>query len=210
MKFTEWLKKKREERRATPKIPLSFWYKFYLVLVLIISLSLVLLWPTQLSALWFELWMLILKFLQTPIHFQLWWFIPFEFFVAWLGWLLMPIVDLPYPDRRVFWKRRHYRYDTIYFELWNGETLAVDIRNLRKKGLRYTAKRPLGCTKMGNTIICESENLEITQSEMCWQQLRIMAEAKKKAEDELARRKTRLTTKEIQEVGKAFHGGEKQ
>ena len=210
MRFTEWLKRKREERQAMPKIRLSFWYKFYLALVLIISLSLVLLWPTQLSALWFELWMLILKFLQTPITFQLWWFVIFVFLVARFGWYLVPVVDMPYPNRAVLWKRRHYNYDVIYFELWNGETLAIDIRNLRKKGLRYTALQPLNCGKHGNTTICESASLEITQNEVLWRQLQVEASARKKAEDELARRKARLTTKELQEIGKAFRGGEKE
>lgn len=210
MKFKEWLNRKREERQAMPKIPLSFWYKFYLVLVLIISLSLVLLWPTQLSALWFELWMLILKFLQTPITFQLWWFVIFVFLVARFGWYLVPVVDLPYPGMARMWKRRHYNYDEIYFEFWNGEGLKVDIRNLRKTGLRYTALQPLECGKHGNIYICESASLEITQNEVLWRQLQVEASARKKAEDELARRKTRLTSKELQEIGKAFRGGEKE
>ena len=210
MSFKEWLKSKKAERQAMPKIPLSFWYKFYLVLVLIISLSLVLLWPAELSALWFELWMLILKFLQTPIVFQLWWFVPFMFFVAWLGWLIVPVVDMPYPDRRLMWKRRDYNHDVIYFELWNGKTLMVDVQNLRKRGLRYTAKQPLECFQHGNTIICESSSLEITQSMQCWRQLDVTTSALKKCQDELARKKTSLTPKVLQEIGKAFRGGGEQ
>lgn len=190
------------------RAPTTIWYKIFIMLVVIATLSLVLLWPEQLSALWFEFLLLVLQFLHTPINFQLWWFIIIEFFVAWLGWFLFPSLEMPWNRARFIYLRSWEEGDNRIFRTTKGY-IVINRDIITKRGFRYTVMLPVTVTFEGNVMIAQTEDLEVSRSLM-WQRVaEMLIDENKKLRAEIARKEKSLTLEEIIELEKAKSGGEK-
>ena len=192
-------------------IKTSWWYYIFVAALFIATLGVALLWPEQISALWFEFWLLVLQFLHTPVIFQMWWFIPFVFLVAWVGWLFLPVVEIPTTNDRYFYLKTWEEGDLRYFKTWSGYLLTMHKNVPKRRGLRWTAQAPVSRTPQGTLIVYQTKNLEVNTSLMWKRVAESLIEELKKYRAEKERKETSLTLEELIEIEKARHGGgEKQ
>ena len=188
----------------------SLWYYVFVAVIIILALSLALLWPEQLSALWFEFWLLVLQFLRTPIHFQMWWFIPFVFFVAWLGWFTVPTIEILSTKERFLYRRTWIEGDLRYFRTVRGYLIALHKDAIVSRGLRWTIKVPVFKTAQGTLLVYQTKNLEVNTSLMWKRVAESLTEELKKYRAEKERKETIVTWEQYIEALKAKHGGEKE
>ena len=202
--------KPKSKERPNKIIKTSWWYYIFLIALLITTSWLVLLWPEQISALYFELWLLILQFLHTPIYFQMWWFIPTIFFTAWLGWFIIPSLEILSTRERKLYTRTWVEGDLRYFKLLNGSLYVLPKQAVVKRGLRWTTIAPLSRTPQGSYVVYQTSKLEVNESLMWKRVAESLIEELKKYRAEKERKETVLTLEELIELEKARHGGEKQ
>ncbi len=208
-KISQYFKPK-QQKKDVKVVSTSFWYKLFVAVLVIATLGVALLWPEQISALWFEFWLLVLQFLHTPVIFQMWWFIPFVFVVAWLGKYFFPAVDIPTSDASFIYYKSHDEGQLRFFNLVNGHILVVAKKYVKKKWIRWQTLVPLNLSYRGRYIVAETAKLEVTETIHLQNLLKAEIEHNKKLESELARKETRLSKDEWIELEKARHGGERE
>ena len=202
--------KPKPKERQNKIIKTSWWYYIFLIALLITTSWLVLLWPEQISALYFELWLLILQFLRTPIHFQMWWFLPFVFFVAWLGWFIVPTVEILSTKERKLYIKTWEEGGLRYFRILGGSIYVMSRKVVSRRGLRWTTIAPVFRTPQGSYVVYQTKELEVNESLMWKRVAESLIEELKKYRAEKERKETVLTLEELIELEKARHGGEKQ
>ncbi|AGB04085.1 hypothetical protein AciM339_0220 [Aciduliprofundum sp. MAR08-339] len=198
--------KPKPKEKPKKLIKTSWWYYIFLIALLITTSWLVLLWPEQISALYFELWLLILQFLHTPINFQMWWFLIFVFIDAWVGWLTVPVIEIPSTKERKLYVRTWEEGGLRYFKLVNGLTYLMSKKKVVNRGLRWTVIAEVSRTPQGSYVVYQTKNLEVNQ-EIMWQRVaESLIEELKKYRAEKERKETTLTLDELIDLEKARHG----
>ncbi len=205
-KISQYFKPKPKEKE-NKYIKTSYWYYLFVVALFIATLGVALLWPEQISALWFEFWLLVLQFLHTPVIFQMWWFIPFVFVVAWLGWLFMPVVEIPWVEDSYFYRKTWEEGDLRYFRTFGGYTLVMHRKIVKRKGLRWRTQAPVSRTPQGTLIVYQTTKLEVNTSLMWKRVAESLIEELKKYRAEKERKETSLTLEELIKIEQARHGG---
>ena len=200
----------KPKKKEVKMVKTSFWYKLFLAVLIIATLWVALLWPEQISALFFEMNLIVLQFLHTPINFQMWWFIIFVFFVAWFGKYAFPSLDVLSADKSWIYYNTHEEGGLRYFKLIGGYQLVVAKDAVKRRGLRWITQYKLSCTYFGNTIVCQTEKMEVTTSLMWKREAESLMEENAKLRAEQERKETSVEFNQLIELEKARHGGEKQ
>ena len=208
-KIFEYFKPK-PKKKENKYIKTSYWYYFFVVIIIILTLSVALLWPEQISALWFEFCLIILQFLHTPIVFQMWWFILIIFLTAWLGWYLFPTLEVLSSDKGFIYYKWHDEGPLLYFNLLGGYQFVIMKSEIKRKGLRWTTLVPVNLTYQGNLIVAQTAKLEVTESLHWKNYAESLVEVLKKYRAELEHRNVELPLDAYLQIEKARHGGEEK
>lgn len=161
-KFREFFKLRPKEQKR--KLPLSYWIVVFILGLLLLNFALLL--PQQISALWFELELLVIQFLRNPIVLQTWEFIVLFFIVAWIGKFVMPVIDIPATKESHFYIWRREEGGITFFRMLNGKELAFDAGGLDRKLLRWQVFWPVNRIPQGNVILYETAELEVSSALM--------------------------------------------
>jgi len=204
-KFREYFRPKPKEKKQP--LPLSYYFIIAVLSLLILNFALLL--PPQLSALFFEFELLVLQFLMNPITMQTWAWIIFAFVAAWLGWFLMPVVEIPQTHESRFYVWRREEGSDMYFRTLSGKELVMNVKAAKRKLLRWTVTWPVSRMPQGSKIIVyETEKMEVSTELKFKRYAEMLAEEIAHLYAEKSRSETRLSLEEVIAILKAKHGGE--
>ena len=173
--------------RTKPYRP-SWLFLFFLMLILLAALNFSLLAPPQLSALLFQIEIMILQFFNFYVLLHRWELLIIILIFAALGIYLTPSIYIPNMGKhgKNFYYRRSWREnDILWLRLWSGYYMAVNYSVVTKKGLRYTVMGEVETEIYGNVIEVQTEALEVDISLTHERRINLLEEYIAKLEYEL-------------------------
>ncbi len=205
-KFREFFKPKPKEKKQ----PLPWTYYFFIIVITILLLNFAFLLPPQLSALWFESELLVIQFLKNPITLQTWAFFILFFIIAWVGWYMMPVVDIPSTSESHFYTWRREEGGVVFFRMLNGREMAIDRGALKRRLLRWNVYWPVGRMPQGDIVVYETEELEISSALMWMRYAHAAVEEVARLYAEKEGKETHLTFDQALAIIKARLRGEEE
>ena len=205
-KLRNFLKPKHKEEKR--HLPLSYW--IVIVLIGVLLLNFVFLFPPQLSALFFESELWLIQFLRMPVITQMWEFIFYSLIIAWIGWYIMPVIEIPWTNESHFYTRRSVQNGVVFFTMLNGMKIAVSMDVLKKRVKRWMVIAPVDRNIQGDIIVYETKNLEITTSLQWMRYAASLAEVLSKLYAAMERKELNIPKGDAIDLIKAMRGGEEK
>ena len=175
-------KVKRKERRP------SWIFKVFIALILLAALNFAMLTPPALSALFFQLELMTLQFLNYDVLMHRWELFLIILICGAIGIYATPGVHIPAQGKhgKTYYYIRSWREnDLLWFKLWSGYYLAINYSVVTKKGLRYTVMGKVEIERYGNIIEVQTEALEVDISLTHERRINLLEEYIAKLEYEL-------------------------
>ena len=146
------------------KEPPTYLIKLFLILLVIAALNFALLFPMQISALFFQLEIMLLQFLNFYISLHRWEIALLIIISAIFGIYAIPAVHIPIGakyGKSYLYYRTWTEYGLRWFRLLNGYYMAVNQQLTVKKGLRYTVIGNVEIETNGNIKAVQTRALEV-------------------------------------------------
>ena len=205
-KFREYFKPKPKEKKQP--LPASYWFLLIVLSLLILNFALLL--PPQLSALWFELQLLVIQFFRNPITLQTWAFIVVLFITAFIGWYSLPVVEIPNTNDSYIYTYRWEEGSMVFFRTLTGKIIIMNKKVPKRKLLRWIVVYPVSRNPQGRTITYETDSMEVSAELKYKRYAEALAEEIAHLYAEKERSETRLSIDEVLEIIRAKHGGESE
>ena len=185
------MKPLKELLKSKPKIKdrrPSWLFKLFLFLLFLAALNFALLFPPQLSALFFQLELMTLQFFNYAIIMHRWELLVLLALFALFGTYISPTIYIPAAGKHgktYIYSRSWKEGDILWLRLLNGYHMAVNHSVITKKGLRYTIMGKVETEIYGNVMEVQTEALEVDISLNCQERNKLLMDYITKLEYEI-------------------------
>lgn len=186
----------------------SFLFAIFAISLAILVLNLAMLFPAQLTTLFYMMELMILQHFNYPVYLQRWELYILMIFAAVFGYNLLPILHAPSEGMSRVYFYSWVEGDTRFFRTLGGYVqVNKDFVDRSRMGARWTVVGDVSTYYEGNVLVLQTKEMEVTKSNI-WKRT-ALAYAKYVAdlEDAMKNGPDLMSTEEMKGILRAMKGG---